>query len=918
MNLLGSLLGDAIVARAGAPALALVEELRLLCKRAAATGDTSLQDEAAARIHELDNDAIGWVLRSYDTFFHLVNQAEKHEIQRVNRARSADASKPRPESIDDAIARLKAEGRTLDEVVALLRTLDVQPTFTAHPTEARRRTILDKQRHIAELLRALRDPQATADEVANAHASLYDQIALLLATDEIRAERPSVQDEVEHGLYFLLGAVWDTAPLIRRDVEHALHRHYSADASEVPTFLRWRSWIGSDRDGNPNVTADVTRWTLQRHRTAVLGRYVDELRALRDELSISDLQVPTPPALARALDSGNDADTDTEPEFRQEPYRRMITRMIAAINELIPHATAGPPSSHPYDSARFMADLDLMHESLVESGFGAVARNGALSRVRLLARTFGFHLVALDVRQHSRIHEAAVAALLAHAGVCEDYSALSEDEKLRVLSDELRSTRPLVDRDALLPDEARSCLDTFDVMRHALVAEPASIGSYIVSMTKSVSDLLEPMLIARETGLWHMRNGKVDCAIDFVPLFETIEDLAEAAPRMEALFEHETYRLQIEARSGFQEIMLGYSDSNKDGGYWMANWALHCAQRALGEVCQKHDIDFRLFHGRGGSVGRGGGRANVAITAMPDVVHNGRIRVTEQGEVISFRYALKDIAHRHTEQLVSATLLALAHAKHAPRDAEPKAVRDAGVQPMRDGEPHTPPNEAVLDSIAAASMSVYRELIDAPTFWDWFVRVTPIEQISHLPIASRPVSRGGGQVDFDSLRAIPWVFSWTQTRYLVPGWFGTGHALASAIRDPQTAHTLREFYCDWPFFRLLVDNAQREMARARLQIAARYASLAPTDHSHHDRIVADFDAAVVAFENITGRAQLMEFSDVIQKSIALRNPYTDVLNLVQIELLTRARDAVPDDVERIRHLLFLSINGIAAAMQSTG
>jgi phosphoenolpyruvate carboxylase len=780
----------------------------------------------------------------------------------------------------------------------------VQPTFTAHPTEARRRSILDKQRRIAELLQTLRNPLATTDETADAVDALFDQVILLLATDENRAERPTVQDEVQQGLYFLVGTVWETAPIIHRDVERALERHfpeaydaYTAEGGMLPVFLHWRSWIGSDRDGNPNVTADVTRWALQQNRNAVLDRYEAELLELREELSISSRQAPASAALTDAVSTldAQSGMTD-DPAFRHEPYRRLITHMIRAIA-----AQRSDQQTLDWNATRFSEHLDLMFQSLTASGFGAIARHGRLARLRVLIRTFGFHRVAMDVRQHSRIHQEAVAALLAAADVCADYAALDEDEKVRILAGELRNPRPLLARGSRPAGAAQLMLESFDVIRTAIEREPDSIGSYIISMTDSVSDILEPMLLAKEAGVWRLHDGLAESQLDFVPLFETIDDLAAAADRMTALFTHPVYALQLEARGQFQEIMLGYSDSNKDGGYWMANWALNRAQRELGSLCRRHNIDLRLFHGRGGSVGRGGGGANLAITAMPDAVHNGRIRVTEQGEVISFRYALKDIAHRHTEQLVSATLLALARADFA----------SAGVSDDR-----SPADIELLQRIADASMQEYRTLIDDPSFWDWFIHITPIEQISRLPIASRPVSRGGGQVDFDGLRAIPWVFSWTQTRYLVPGWFGMGQPLTDALAIEDDAERLRNFYREWPFFRVLIDNAQREMARARPAIAARYAALADSHSNHHARIIAEFDAARDAMTRITEHDDLLEFSDVIRKSIALRNPYTDVLNLLQIELLRRAHDGSASDATR--HLLFLSINGIAAAMQSTG
>ncbi|HEX6070785.1 MAG TPA: phosphoenolpyruvate carboxylase [Longimicrobiaceae bacterium] len=902
VNLLGALLGEAIRRRAGNAVFDRVEELRLLCKRAAEEGDGSLRDQAAERIRGLSNHEIGWLLRSYSAFFHLVNQAEKREILRINRERSIAAGgggPPRPESIADAVGRLKAEGRGLDDVMAALGRLDVQPTLTAHPTEARRRTLLQVQRRIAEALAELRRPDATPGEAEDAARTLEDQVTLLLSTSEIRAERPTVRDEVEQGIYFLESTIWETAPRIHRDVERALVREYgeAAEGVDVPVFLRWRSWIGSDRDGNPNVTPEVTRWTYERQRRAAISLHCRELEQLLSELSISDRLAPVPDLLTRRLTE--DGAVDGEERFAGEPYRRLVARMLDGLRR----AAEGEETS--YGAAQLMADLDLLREALEEAGFESVARGGQLQRTRVLARTFGLHLAALDARQHSAVHEKAVAALLSAGGVTDDYGDLDEARRVELLRSELANPRPLLAPGADVDPALADALATFRAIREIAESAPEAVGAYIVSMTHSVSDLLEPMLLAKEAGLWRLTDGRVETPLDFVPLFETIEDLDDSADRMAALFADPIYRLQLEARAGFQEIMLGYSDSNKDGGYWMANWALHRAQGSLGAVCREHDVDFRLFHGRGGTVGRGGGRANQAIAAMPRAANNGRIRLTEQGEVISFRYALPGIAHRHAEQLVSAVLLSGGEAVAA------------GVSP-------SPADAALMDGVARESMRAYRELIDDPGFWDWYVSATPIEQISRLPIASRPVSRGSAsEVDFEGLRAIPWVFAWTQARAIVPGWYGVGAALRAADGAALDSVDMTKLYREWPFFRAVVNNAEREMGRARLEIAARYAGLAESAEpaegaAFFDRIQDDFDSARARILEITGQEALLDGSPVIQKSIALRNPYTDVLNLLQLELLGRYRAADGEEREGIRELLFLSINGIAAAMQSTG
>lgn len=900
INLLGEMLGQVVRDEAGERVFELVEELRLLCKTAAAEDRPEPRRRAAEIVATLEPTEIDWLLRAFTVFFHLANLAEQQEIVRINRERAdrpAEGGAPRPESIEAALVEAKAAGLGLNEVLDLFRGLEIEPTLTAHPTEARRRSILDKQRRISSLLTSLR-ASPTPAEAIDLLDDLYAQVSLLFATDEIRSERPTVSDEVDQGVYFLAGTIWEMIPGIYRDVKRGIRRHFD-ETIDVEPFLRYRSWIGADRDGNPSVTADVTRETLRTHRAAALRKHREELIELRRELSVSDRRADVPAELfdTLAVDAAElEVEESRERQYRHEPFRMKLTYMIERIEALLERDSGTPPAD-AYDSARYVADLDLLDRSLRASGFAEAADDGRLSRVRVLARVFGFRLAALDVREHSRVHEEAVAELLRLGKLEMDYAGLPEERKVEVLAAQLADPRPLLPRGAVLSDPTRETLATLTVVAEVLAAEPGSISAYIVSMTHAASDLLEPMLLAKEAGLWTEATG---APLDFVPLFETIEDLDAADERMQELFADPIYRRQIEARGGFQEIMLGYSDSNKDGGYWMANWALHKAQERLGRVCQEAGVRFTIFHGRGGTVGRGGGRAGNAILAMPPEARNGRIRLTEQGEVISFRYGLAAIAHRHVEQIVNAVMIGQLRRR-------PGAAAD----------------ESLMIDIAARSMRVYRELIDAPDLWPWYTRITPIEQISRLPIASRPVSRkSGADVNFETLRAIPWVFAWTQVRYMVPGWYGVGTALEEVMRErPESMLTLQRLYGEWDFFRAVVDNAAREMARARLEIAHEYACLADdpeVSRAFHGRIAEEFDRARTAILAITGYEELLDESPVIRKSIALRNPYTDVLNLLQIELLKRYR-AMPEEVAATLAVpLFLSVNGLAAAMQSTG
>lgn len=897
VHLLGDLLGDAIEQHAGKDILSLTERLRVLCKEAALSGKDSKREKAAKIIQNLTTDQIVWLLRGYTTFFHLVNKAEKREIVRINRERQEKSTKqqPRQESIAHAIHSLKQKGWTLEDVMQWIKKLDIQPTFTAHPTEARRRSISYKQHQIADQLTRLQEEHLLTYERNRVIEDIFYQISLLLATDEVRSQRPSVIDEVQQTLFHLRTTVWQVVPELYRDIQNALQLYYD-QSPEIPIFLRFRSWVGGDRDGNPLVTPEVTHSTLQLHRKTILKLYLQDLRYLWHQLSISTHIHKAPPQLIRSLKadakehwlSHHDLKT-----FEHEPYRVKISFMMARLRHMIEN----PEHTHKktYKAEQFIQDLEFLSTCLKKNGLNQIAETGCLNNLMIRAKTFGFHMASLDMRQHSHVHENAVHELLQLGGVCSNYQALSEKERLTILEKELYKSRPLIARSAQLSKETSSVLKTLDVIRQAMDHDPQSMGIYIISMTATVSDILEVLLLFKENGLWEFKNGKVRTSMDVVPLLEMINDLEGAEELLDSLFKNPIYQKHLKARKNFQEIMLGYSDSNKDGGYTMANWALHKAQAALARVCQKHHIDMRLFHGRGGSIGRGGGRANHAIFAMPGTTNNGRIRFTEQGEVISFRYSMEGMAHRHLEQIMNAM-----------------------IRTGQNVDYHLKPtSEKIMNRLAIQSMQTYRHLIHDDKFWQWYIHVTPIKHISHLPIASRPVSRGGGdKVGFEDLRAIPWNFSWTQTRYSVPGWYGLGQALQDFIQEkPQHLKQLRNLYQKWEFFKILIDNAQLEMARARLTLTRRYTSQ-PNDQLHQ-RIQNDFKYAHQTILKITNQKELLDNSPVIQKSIHLRNPYTDVLSLLQIELMNRYRK-YPMKRSSLRKPLFLAINGIAAAMQSTG
>ncbi len=843
------------------------------------------------------DEEIGRLLTHLAVGFHLRNKAEQHHIVRVNRARevAATADRPRVESIGEACRALAASGFDAASIEALVARLDIQPTLTAHPTEARRRSVIRKQARLGELLSVLEPPARTAAERESAASEARRLLGLLLATDEIRTQRLDVSDEVRTGVHHLSGTIWDAVPQLHRDLRDAIRSVWGVTV-EAPAFLRYRSWIGGDRDGNPRVTAAFTRETLAAMRAAALEGHLRDLTLVGSELSISDKRVPILPELAEAV-AADDALVPLDPakarHLGHEPIRRRVHQICARL------------AAGSIDGAGLVAELELVRRAVRHAGLAEVADEGRLADASIRARTFGLHLATLDIRQHSRVHEAAVGELLARAGVHAGYAALAPADRAALLRRDLAGSRPLLARGAEVSAATRELLDSLEAVREAVEREPASIGSFIVSMAHDASDVLEVLVLLREAGLWTIDGGVVECPIDVAPLFETVEDLEQAVPVLESLFADPVYAAHLDARGRFQEVMLGYSDSNKDGGYVASTWRLQVAQDRIARACRAHGATLRFFHGRGGTVARGGGRASRAILAAPEASRNGRIRFTEQGEVISFRYAMPALARRHLEQIVSAMLLATGTATAARETADPLA------EPM--------------ESIAARSRGKYRALVDDPRFWPVFVGRSPVLLIGELPIASRPVSRGGGDLDFDGLRAIPWVFAWTQLRVNVPGWYGLGTAFDEAFAaDPALVARFRDAYTAGGWFRPLIDNAQQEMARARLAVAGWYLLDGGSGEGCSDgealfeALRDEYARAERVILAITGQGAILDNNPVIQRSIEERNPDTDLINALQVELLARWR-ASDDATRPLRAgLAMLSVNALAAAMQSTG
>ena len=824
------------------------------------------------------DDTIAFV-RGFMLFSMLANLAED---------RQGVAAEPGA-TVAAALERLAAEGIDGDAVAALLERALVAPVLTAHPTEVRRKSVLDHKNRIAELMRlrdAGRDETPEGDSV---EAAIRRQIALLWQTRPLRTERLFVADEIDNALTYLRDVFLPVVPRLYARWEKELGRRPAS-------FLRVGSWIGGDRDGNPFVTAETLETATGRNAAAVLGHYCDAVHALGTELSVSQTLAPVPETVTALADASG----DEAPSRSDEPYRRALSgiyaRLCATHVAIVGHPPPRPSmlAGEPYAApADFRRDLVTLADGLSAGGEGQLGGLGALGRLIRAVEVFGFHLATLDMRQNSAVHERVLAELLRVSGVEGDYLALDEEARVALLRRELAVDRPLAAPWHRWSEETAGEL----AIVHAAAAIRARLGreaicQWIISKAESLSDLLEVHVLAREAGLW---SGDADDALMVVPLFETIADLDQAPAIMAAYFALPEIAQRVGAR-GSQEVMIGYSDSNKDGGYLTSTWGLHQASAALTPVFAAADTAMQLFHGRGGAVGRGGGSAFAAIRAQPAGTVQGRIRITEQGEVIAAKYGTADSAATNLEAMVSASLL-------ASLEPEAKSAADAARF------------AGAMDALSDHAFAAYRGLVyDTPGFRDVFRAMTPIAEIATLKIGSRPSSRTKSSA-IEDLRAIPWVFSWAQARTMLPGWYGTGEAF-TAFPDQAL---LAEMAAGWPFFAALLDNMEMVLAKSDMGIAARYAGLASHIDGHDAIFMAIRDGWQRAHDGllrITGQSRLLEKNPALEASIRLRLPYIEPLNLLQIELMKRHRAGETDP--RIAEGIQLTINAIATALRNSG
>ena len=886
VRFLGRVLGDVIRAQDGVAVFNQIEDIRQASVGFHREGTPEAARLMAERLGSLSLEDTVRFAHSFACFLQITNIAED-QIQR-RRIRAGEA---RPDTLAGAVRALAADGVERKEVEDLLAGALIAPVITAHPSEVRRKSVLDRQSAIARGLEAFDRARTDAEREA-AEQELVREVSIFWRTRLLRHVKIAVGDEIENAVSYFERSFLAALPRL-----YARWRHVLGQDEALASFLRVGSWVGGDRDGNPFVTAQVMRQALARQSRAALRLYLDQVHALGAELSISSDLAGVMPELQALADKAHDA----SPHRTDEPYRRALTGVYARLAATYPLLTGEAPPrpastpGEPYEDPQTLrADLQTVLDSLLRM-HGEAFADGPLPDLIRAVDVFGFHLATLDMRQNSAVHARVAAELLRTAGVCADYEALDEAGRCQLLLSELRHGRLLASPFATYSEETARELEIL-----ATAAEikrrygPDSIRAYIVSNTTSVSDLLEVYLLLKEVGLF--RPGAPPTAeILAEPLFETIEDL-RAAPKTMARYLALPQIHDLLAGHGLQEVMIGYSDSNKDGSYLTSTWELHKTSRALASVVGGAGLRLQLFHGRGGAVGRGGGSSFEALVAQPRGTVGGRIRITEQGEVVANKYADPELAGQSLETLTAGVVLASLR-RHASEDL-------------------AAPQTKAMDALARHAMQAYRSLVyETPGFVDYFFAATPIAEIADLNIGSRPTSRQASR-SIQGLRAIPWVFSWSQSRAMLPGWYGFGSAVANG-GVPMAQ--LRELFESWPFFATTLANMEMVLAKGDLAIAGRYAGLVEDQalaETVFGQIRAEWERTTEALLEITGQSALLEHNPDLAAVIRSRLPYIDPLNHLQIELIRRRRSG--DDQEAVRQGIHLTINGVAAGLRNTG
>ena len=888
---LGNQLGEALVRQHGPELLDLVEKVRSLGKSARRGGSAPAAQELHTLLAALDTEAVIPLVRAFTTYFYLANVAE--HVHRIEEMASDDRY------LRATVDRILAAGldqQLLDDVVA---RFEVRPVFTAHPTETARRSILTKRGEVAEMITRRLDTSNPdqIDLIDQRSAELIDQI---WQTDELRTERPTVVDEARSALYYLVGLAEHVLPRLGEVIARQMAR-LAPEVEPVP--LRFGTWVGGDRDGNPGVTAETTLQTLGLQHDRGLTLLIEAIEELSDELSMSSALAPPSDALVESLAE----DRAQLPEVWQRerartaeaPYRLKCSFIHARLINTRARVRTGAAHTPGRDYAhpdQLLAELDLISGSL-RAARGALIASGAVARLRRAVAMLGFQMAVLDVRQHSARHTAAVDELFGNVGV--DLAAMGGNQRLRTVSAELAGARPLSGPTSTLSDANAETLATFRSIRTAQERYGRQVvESYVISMTENPTHVIEAAVLAREAGLIDLERGIAD--VGMVPLVETIEDLANSGELLDDLLHDPSYRRLVSLRGDHQEVMLGYSDSNKVGGITTSQWEIYKAQRVMRNVAERHGVRLSLFHGRGGTIGRGGGPTHAAILAQPFGTVDGTIKVTEQGEVISEKYGNPEIAARNLELMVASVLESSLLHRQSRRSKE---TLDRWTEAM--------------DCFAAEAHAGYKRLVEDPSLVPYFLSSTPVEELGKMNIGSRPSRRPGGVGGVDDLRAIPWVFGWTQTRQIVPGWFGVGSGLRGA-RKAGYGQVLEEMAREWSFLSTFMSNVEMTLYKTDLDITTSYVSaLVSPEHRHLlDLIRSEYDITIEEVLSVRGTGVLLEDAPLLRRTLEVRDVYLDPINYLQVSLLSRSRAGPPSPV--LDRALLLSVNGIAAGMRNTG
>lgn len=891
---LGHQLGDALTRQHGPRLLDLVEQVRSLTKQVRQEEDAAAAEQVTQLLGSLDLNETIQLMRAFTAYFYLANAAE--QVHRIEELAETDVD----HSLAATIDRIQAAGLDPDLVTAVIDRLELRPVFTAHPTEAARRTILTKLRTLADLLDQRLDPRATESDRTRIDRRVAELIDQIWQTDELRMERPEPIDEARSMVFYFDQLFGDVLPTLGEEVDLQLDR--LAPGDHVP--IRFGTWVGGDRDGNPSVTPDITLQVLEMQHDRGLRGLISAVESVAEELSTSIRLQPISKELENSLAEDQKLLPGVWERFHRlnagEPYRlkcAYIHQRLINTQTRVRHGTRHVPGLDYETPDEMIRELELMRDSLRRNR-GDLVAEGVLMRLIRNVRAFGFHLATMDIREHARFHTEALDALYGRLGL--EYSSLGPEDRADMLDRELAGFRPLTSPATRLSERPAITLDTFRAIHTAQERFGQHvIESYVISMASHPDDVLAAAVLAREAGLIDLSQ---DIArIGFVPLIETIDDLRRAGEILDGALSRPAYRRVVELRGNMQEVMLGYSDSNKAGGITTSQWEIYKAQRALRNVAARHGVKLRLFHGRGGTIGRGGGPTHQAILAQPYGTIDGPIKITEQGEVVSDKYGLPGLAARNLELALASVLEAsLLHRE----SRQPKEVLDRWTEAM--------------EVFSHAAYTSYRELVDDPSLVPYFLSSTPVEELGDMNIGSRPSRRPEGGGSLDDLRAIPWVFGWTQSRQIVPGWFGVGSGL-KAVKEAGYGEVLQDMQQQWLFLQTFLSNVEMTLFKTDLEITRRYVDLLVEPRHRHifDRLREEFDLTVAEVLATTGQSELLATNPVLRRTLQVRDAYLDPINLLQASLLDRARQSTEPDPQLHRAIL-LTVNGIAAGMRNTG